>query len=64
MAIKKKEAKMAMAILHQHVTESQLLNAFGALLKSKIKNRSFRKTIKRLANVLEQPKKAATKKAA
>jgi len=64
MALSKKDAKKAVALLAEYASDAQLKKMLEALKESGIKNKSFRKTIKRLGKALEPKKKSAVQKAA
>jgi hypothetical protein len=60
MAISKKDAERAAAILSE-MPGKPLVSVLNALLESKIKNKSFRKSVKRIRKALE-PKKHGKKR--
>jgi hypothetical protein len=65
MAIKMKEAKLVAAILVNELGRPDLLNALDRLKEAGIKNRSFKKTLKRITKAVVKPmKKTAIQKAA
>jgi hypothetical protein len=64
MSLSKKDAKIALIWLKSSIPDAQLAKVLDDLRKSPIKNKSFRKSIKKIAKMLERPKKAASKKAA
>ena len=65
MAISKKDAKTIVGVMKSNLTLAQLNRLLGDLKVAGIKNKSFRKSIKRLAKMLERKvNKPAMKKAA
>ena len=62
MAISKKDAKEVIAVLRSNMTQAQMTHVLEDLKDARIKNKSFRKSIKRITKMLER--KAAVKKAA
>lgn len=63
MAISKKEAKRAVAVVRDYIAIPDI-PAFLGELAGLIKNKGFRKSLKRMSKALEQPKKGRMKKAA
>lgn len=63
MAISKKDARKVIATMRTMMSHALISNLLVALQELKISNKSFRKSLKRIGKMMEQPK-AALKKAA
>lgn len=63
MALSKKDAKTVISVLKSNLTLAQLTRVLGDLKEAGIKNKSFRKSIKRITKMLER-KNPVMKKAA
>lgn len=56
MAISKKDAKLVVSSVKSVLTDLQFRQVLANLMEEPIKNKSFRKSIKRLVKMLERPK--------